>query len=98
MSRDWPLWNLNPRQLCDIELMLNGAFSPLTGFLNQDDYQRVCREMKLSDDTLWPLPITLDVDEQTARLLQPGSKLVLKDLEGADAGTLNAWKLKLKYN
>ena len=45
-SRDWPSWDLTPRQLCDLELLLNGGFSPLQGFLGQADYTRVCREMR----------------------------------------------------
>ena len=60
-SRDWPSHDLTPRQLCDLELLANGAFSPLAGFLGRRDYDRVCAEMRLGDGTLWPMPITLDV-------------------------------------
>ena len=42
------------RQLCDIELILNGAFSPLTGFLNQKDYDCVCKDMRLVSGVFWP--------------------------------------------
>ena len=53
-------WQLTERQLCDIELVLNGAFSPLKGFLGKADYESVLDNMRLQDGTLWPMPITLD--------------------------------------
>lgn len=76
------------RQLCDLELILVGGFSPLTGFLNQEDYESVVETMRLSSVTnpitgkglLWPMPITLDVDEQTASSYSLGQRIVLKDL------------------
>lgn len=81
-SRDWPSWDLTPRQLCDLELLLNGGFSPLTGFMMRSDYDRVCSEMRLADGVLWPMPIALDVPEAVARGLQPGARLALRDPEG----------------
>ncbi|MHC4759586.1 MAG: sulfate adenylyltransferase, partial [Planctomycetota bacterium] len=81
-SRDWPSHNLSPRQICDLELLMNGAFSPLKGFMCKDDYEGVCDKMRLGDGTLWPLPVILDVDEETAKGLEAGSKLALRDLEG----------------
>ncbi len=81
-SRDWPSWDLTPRQLCDIELILNGAFSPLNGFMGPADYDAVCRSMRLADGTLWPIPIVLDVSEELAVRLAPGSNLALRDGEG----------------
>ena len=53
-SRDWPSWDLTPRQLCDLELLLNGGFSPLRGFMNRKDYDSVCDNMRLADGTVWP--------------------------------------------
>ncbi|HEX9547353.1 MAG TPA: bifunctional sulfate adenylyltransferase/adenylylsulfate kinase [Acidimicrobiales bacterium] len=47
-SRDWPSWDLTPRQLCDLELLMNGGFSPLTGFMGRADYESVCSSMRLS--------------------------------------------------
>ena len=81
-SRDWPSWDLTPRQLCDLELLLSGGFSPLRGFLARADYEAVCGEMRLKDGTLWPIPITLDVPESLATSLGPGATLALRDPEG----------------
>ncbi|HXG46803.1 MAG TPA: bifunctional sulfate adenylyltransferase/adenylylsulfate kinase [Methylomirabilota bacterium] len=89
-SRDWPSWDLTPRQLCDLELLLNGGFSPLTGFLTEPAYDRVCKEMRLPDGTLWPMPITLDVPEDLAKKLRPGSStLALRDAEGVMLAALH---------
>ena len=75
-------WDLTKRQLCDIELLLNGAFSPLVGFLGQADYDRVLSEMRLVEGTLWPMPVTLDVDLAFAEKLEPGQQVTLRDEEG----------------
>ena len=81
-------WDLTERQLCDIELLLNGAFSPLEGFLNQDDYDSVVKTMRLKNGVLWPIPITLDVSEEFAADVKSGDKLALRDLEGVILATL----------
>jgi len=94
-QQDWPAWDLTERQLCDLELLLNGGFSPLQGFMTRRDYESVCRQMRLGDGTLWPIPITLDVSEQTAKELEPGSILALHDPEGVTLAALNVeeiWK------
>ena len=49
-AQTYPSWDLTPRQLCDLELLLNGGFSPLDGFLNQSDYDRVVAELRLSEE------------------------------------------------
>ena len=72
-ARDLPSWDLNMRQLCDIEMLLNGAFSPLEGFLGQQDYERVVADMRLADGTLWPIPVTLDVAAEVADRLEVGT-------------------------
>ena len=59
--------DLSARQVCDLELLMNGGFSPLKGFLGREDYDRVVSEMRLRDGTLWPIPVTLDVDEEIGR-------------------------------
>ncbi len=81
-SRDWPSWDLTPRQLCDLELLLNGGFSPLTGFLGKADFDAVCADMRLESGALWPIPITLDVTEEAAEGLAAGDRLALRDPEG----------------
>ena len=95
-SREWPSWNLTARQVCDLELLLSGGFSPLTGFLNRTDYEGVCQRMQLACGVLWPIPITLDVAENFAQSLQPGtSKVALRDPEGVMLALLHVedvWK------
>ena len=89
-------WNLTERQLCDIELLLNGGFSPLDGFLRRADYDSVLSEMRLQDGTLWPMPITLDVDQATFEQAQKDKRLALRDLEGVLIAILDvedAWKV-----
>jgi len=81
-SAEWPSWDLTPRQICDLELLANGGFSPLTGFLNQADYESVCSSMRLADGTLWTLPVVLDLPEEVAEGLKVGSSLALRDAEG----------------
>src|SRR5258708_39424232 len=82
-AREWPSWDLTGRQLCDLELLLSGGFSPLQGFMTRADYEGVCQRMRLASGVLWPMPITLDVTEEFAKKLQPGSsKVALRDAEG----------------
>ncbi|MGN2247313.1 sulfate adenylyltransferase [Frateuria sp. GZRR35] len=86
---DLPSLQLNTRQLCDLELLLSGAFSPLEGFLGRSDYNGVVENMRLSDGTLWPMPITLDVDEAFSAHLSQGSEVVLRDGEGVALAVLD---------
>jgi sulfate adenylyltransferase len=81
-------WDLTARQRCDLELLLNGAFSPLEGFLSRRDYDRVVHELRLADGTLWPIPITLDVTEAFAATLQPGHEIALRDSQGVPLAVL----------
>lgn len=53
-ARDLPSWDLTMRQLCDLELLLNGAFSPLEGFMSEHDYRRVLSDRRLANGVLWP--------------------------------------------
>ncbi len=78
-----PSWTLSPSELCDLELLLSGAFAPLSGFQGRADVEAVCASMRLSDGRLWPIPVTLDVDEALARTLAPERPLALRDAEGA---------------
>src|SRR5512141_1328639 len=65
------------RNLCDLELLATGGFSPLTTFMGKADYDRVLRDMRLSDGTLWPLPITLTADPK--ELPTVGDDIVLRN-------------------
>jgi len=89
-SREWPSWDLTPRQLCDLELLMSGGFSPLRGFMTKADYEGVRDKMHLANGVLWPIPITLDVKEEFAKSLKPGqSKIALRDPEGVMLGVLH---------
>jgi sulfate adenylyltransferase len=81
-SRDWPSWDLTERQICDLELLSSGAFSPLSGFLAKGDYDRVCSDLRLANGALWPMPVTLDIPESLADTLETGGMLALRDPEG----------------
>ena len=82
VAGDSVAWVLTNRQLANLELLLYGALSPLNGFMGSKDYNRVLKEMRLDDGTLWPLPIILDITEVVANKLSPGDLLALRDVEG----------------
>src|SRR6202035_4714231 len=89
-SKEWPSWDLTGRQLCDLELLITGGFSPLRGFMTRPDYEGVCKNMRLASGVLWPMPITLDVTEEFAKKLTPGtSKVALRDGEGVMLAVLH---------
>ncbi|VAX13338.1 Sulfate adenylyltransferase / Adenylylsulfate kinase [hydrothermal vent metagenome] len=81
-SGDFPSITLSQRHLCDLELLINGAFSPLTGFMCKQDYESVVERLHLADGTLWPVPIVLDVTDEFADSLKIGQKIALRDGEG----------------
>ncbi|KAH7019778.1 hypothetical protein EDB80DRAFT_207682 [Ilyonectria destructans] len=72
---------LTERHLCDLELILNGGFSPIEGFLNEKDYNGVVETNRLADGALLGMPINLDVDQETIDKLsiKPGARLTLRD-------------------
>lgn len=88
-SRDWPSWDLTPRQLCDLELLVTGGFSPLRGFMARADYDGVCSNMRLANGALWPIPIPLDVTAELAASLKPGQTVALRDPEGVMLAALH---------
>lgn len=75
-------WILTPRQLCDLELIINQGFAPLKGFMGQLDYESVLTSMRLADGTVWPMPIILDVTENFAEQVSCGEIIDLCDPEG----------------
>ena len=87
-ASDFPSWDLASRQLCDLDLLLNGAFSPLEGFLGEAEYEQVCEAMRLASGVLWPIPITLDVSEAFAEGIDIGATIALRDAEGVLIATM----------
>ena len=79
---DLPSWDLTARQLCDLELLMNGGFNPLKGFLSEEDYDGVVKDMRLADGSLWPMPINLDISDAFAETVNPGQDIALRDPEG----------------
>ena len=77
-----PSWDLTARQVCDLELLMNGGFNPLKGFQSQADYLSTVETMRTSDGALWPIPVTLDVSEKFADGVEPGQDIALRDQEG----------------
>jgi sulfate adenylyltransferase len=80
--------DLTPRQICDLELLMNGGFNPLKGFLGQADYDSVVKTMRLADGALWPMPINLDVSEKFAATVEVGQDIALRDQEGVILATM----------
>ncbi len=85
---------LNQREISDLELIANGAFSPLQGFMVRKNYEPVVHEMRLSSGLVWSLPITLAVNETQAGPLSAGEEIVLKDPSGTPMAILH---LEEKY-
>ncbi|MBX7137512.1 MAG: bifunctional sulfate adenylyltransferase/adenylylsulfate kinase [Oligoflexia bacterium] len=77
-----PSISLSHRQICDLELLLSGGFSPLTGFMTKEQYLSVLEGMQLPDGTVWPMPITLDLDSKALEQIKGASEAVLRDNEG----------------
>ena len=94
-SREWPSWDLTPRQICDLELLSTGGFSPLDGFMGRARYESVCANMRLEEGTLWPIPIVLDVPDEIGSSLGEGATLALRDPEGVMLAVMHVtevWK------
>jgi sulfate adenylyltransferase len=84
-----PSWDLTQKQVWDLELLLNGAFWPLPGFLTRADTESVLETMRLSTGALWPIPVNLDVTEEFAAPLKPGARIALRHPEGMVLAILN---------
>jgi sulfate adenylyltransferase len=81
-SLEWPSCSLGARQICDLELLMNGALTPLSGYMGSRDHATVCAESRLGNGTLWPVPITLDVSAEVAESASLGGQIALRDSEG----------------
>ena len=77
-----PSITLSNREQCDLEMIAIGAFSPLTGFMGQGDFVSVCRQMRLENGTVWPIPVTLCPPDDVAAAVRVGQKVALKDDRG----------------
>jgi len=96
---NYPLLHLSQRQECDLELLLNGGYSPLKGFMGREDYEHVLDELRLKDGTVWPIPITMDVSEDFASSVKDGDKIALRNEEGLLLAIMNVddiWKIDKK--
>jgi sulfate adenylyltransferase len=93
LLRDAPAYAPRPRELADLELLLNGALAPLTGFLTRDDLESVTRKARLADGTPWPVKITLEVPARLVEEFDTANPLkrvlVLTDPEGAPIAALD---------
>jgi len=78
-----PVVTLGAREIADLEMLASGAFSPLTGFMGEADYLRSRDDLRLASGIPWSIPITLGVDEATARALAPGKDVALANEAGA---------------
>jgi len=88
-ARDLPQISLNARAASDLECLATGVFSPLRGFMNRADYERVVHEMRLKNGLLWTLPITISVDEDGAARLAEGQEAALLGSDGNLLGLLS---------
>jgi ATP sulfurylase len=98
-ARTPPTWRLTRRQLCDFELIASGAFSPLSSFLGRADYEAVCDRMRLSDGSLWPIPVMLDLPEHVVRAAVAAGVVRLQDERDQDLATMSiseAWRPDLR--
>jgi sulfate adenylyltransferase len=79
---------LSAREQCDLEMLAIGAFSPLTGFMGQKDFTSVCKESRLADGTVWPIPVTLSPADEVAQQIKVGEKIALTDAGGTVLGVM----------
>lgn len=74
--------DLNNRQLCDLELLLNRGLFPLSGYMGKEEYDSVVSNMRLADGTVWPIPVCLDTNDANAEKIEVGTRIALNDEEG----------------
>jgi sulfate adenylyltransferase len=69
---------LSPREAGDLEMIAIGAFSPLEGFMGEADFQRCCKEMRLANGTVWPIPVVLSPSDDVTAGINKGDRIALK--------------------
>ncbi|MGE5319425.1 MAG: adenylyl-sulfate kinase [Hyphomicrobiaceae bacterium] len=77
-----PSLDLDWRQQCELEMLMSGAYSPLTGFMTRAQCERVAADRQLDDGTFWPLPVTLTSTHKATADLKSGDRVALRDGEG----------------
>ena len=77
-----PRIELSSKQACDLEMIAIGAFSPLTGYVGKADFDSICNEMRLANGTVFPIPVTLAVDETVKGTLSEGGRAALYHADG----------------
>src|SRR5687768_17426630 len=87
MAQSLKVIELSPMNVSDLELIATGVISPLTGFMGEADYHSVVREMRLCSGLPWSIPVTLPVDEETAKDIKIGQSVALA--ERTPEGTLH---------
>jgi sulfate adenylyltransferase len=91
-----PSLDLDWRQQCELEMLMSGAYSPLTGFMTRAQCERVEADRQLDDGTFWPLPVTLASTQKAAADLKSGDRVALRDGEGFMLAVLtinDAWEV-----
>ena len=83
-----PSITLSLREQFDLEMIGNGAFSPLIGFMGKADFDSVCKNIRLANGTVWPIPVTLCPPDNTVASINVGGKYALKDDKGRVLGIL----------
>ncbi len=83
----WPSWTLDELQLADLELLLSGAFAPLSGYLSAADVASVAADATLADGTPWPFPVTLEVP--AGAIAPDAARVMLHDPEGTPLAVLD---------
>src|SRR5271170_373533 len=83
-----PALTLSPREQFDLEMIGIGAFSPLTGFMGKADFESVCKNTRLANGTVWPIPVVLCPSNEQAEKTAVGQKIALKDSQGRVLGLM----------
>jgi sulfate adenylyltransferase len=96
-AEELPRLELSSVSLSDVELIANGAYSPLTGFMTRTDYEGVVDDMRLSSGVVWPIPITLPVDPDFAQSLDEGDEIALYQPTRTGPHVLATMEVQEKY-
>jgi sulfate adenylyltransferase len=79
---------LSPREAFDLEMIAIGAFSPLSGFMGEKDFARVCKEMRLANGVVWPIPVILSPGDDVTGKISVGDRVALNDPKGRLLGVM----------